>query len=83
MEIHIQLRLEEEFPDPEELSARHQLEDALEEEGIGSVVDAGAGGGVMDIYVEVKDAAAALPEIHRLLEEHGWDDVAKVSAVKD
>ena len=56
MEIHIQIKIQGDgFPSPEELDLRHELEDWIEDNGVGVVVDAGAGGGVMDIFIEPSD----------------------------
>ena len=60
-EIHITIRYDGAgLPSQAELATRHQLEDALEDEEVGEVVDAGGGMGVMDIYLDVDDVPAAL-----------------------
>jgi hypothetical protein len=66
--IEIQIKLQGDgFPTPEELEVRHKLEDTIEERNIGEVVDAGGGGGVMDVGVEVEDGEKAMNEIQNII----------------
>ena len=78
-ETHIQIRCDGNgFPSPEELNTRYALEDAIDEAGIGEIVDAGGGMGVMDIFVEVADPSAAQPAVTALVARVGLADRATV-----
>jgi hypothetical protein len=77
--IEIQIKLQGDgFPTPEELEVRHKLEDTIEERNIGEVVDAGGGGGVMDVGVEVEDGEKAMNEIQNIVRELKIEDITKV-----
>lgn len=65
-EIHIQYRLAGTFPSPEELAPWRAFEARLADE-IGEVTDRGAGGGVADVWVWVRDVDIALARIRELL----------------
>jgi hypothetical protein len=64
-EIHVQVRIAERFPSRKELASRRALEAALCE--IGEVTDAGAGGGVMDVWFRVDAADVAVPRVDEIL----------------
>ncbi|MEO8035726.1 MAG: hypothetical protein ABI837_14920 [Acidobacteriota bacterium] len=66
------------FPSPGEMKVRHELEDEIEGLGFGSVVDAGSGGGFMDIGVESEDPAKAKTGIDRLMQERHIEGTATV-----
>lgn len=81
MEIHIQMRLRGQgFPSPDELQLRYELEDALEDQGVGEVVEAGAGGGVMDIFLEVEDGNMAMLAARRMVEAQGLKEITTLYA---
>ena len=82
MEIHVELRIGGDgFPAAEQLRIRHELEDCIHDNGIGQVVDAGAGRGVMDIFVEAS-SDRALDAIERLIAERGLSQVASVRRIR-
>lgn len=69
MEIHIQIQLDRDgWPSREDLFLRYEIEDTLMEQGVGKVVDAGGGGGVMDIYL-VPERPDALSCVEQTLEK--------------
>lgn len=71
-EIRVQIRFAGAgFPSEEELDLRHTLEDMIEDRGIGEVVDAGAGLGVVDLAVAVSEPKKALSQISSLVAELG------------
>jgi hypothetical protein len=55
----------------EDLALRKQIEDRIEQEGIGRVVSSGAGSGQIDITVEVDNTAEAIPRIRKIALELG------------
>lgn len=78
-EIHIQIRYDGDgFPSSNELHTRYALEDAIDQAGIGEIVDAGGGMGVMDIFVEVADPSAAQPAVTAIVARVGLADRATV-----
>jgi hypothetical protein len=82
-EIHIRIECKADgFPTPSELASRHAVENALLEADVGQIVDSGSGRGVMDIFVEVVNAAEARLQIIAILEDLGLASRAKVSAVQ-
>ena len=69
-EVRIQIRCEGTgFPTGNELEIRNTLEELIEERGIGEVVDAGSGLGVMDLAVAVANPEAALRSINTLVDQ--------------
>jgi hypothetical protein len=81
-EIHLQMKLSGDgFPTPDELDLRYELEDWIEETGIGIVLEAGGGGGVMDIFVE-----PAAPDTHeqlaRMITERGLSDIMTLRVIE-
>ncbi len=83
-EIHIEIRCEGDgFPTPQELAKRHELEEALEAAEIGDVVDAGGGEGVMDVFVEVDDANAAVAMARSIVKKLGLADRATVQVTDE
>ena len=69
------------FATSDELAVRYALEDALVGAGVGEVVDAGSGDGVMDVFVEVANTAEAQSRIAVILKELGLHEVATVAVV--
>jgi hypothetical protein len=68
-EIHICVRCGGDgFPSADELSTRYALEDAIVEANVGEIVTAGAGAGVMDVFLTVRDEHAALSAVHAIVE---------------
>ena len=55
----------------EDLALRKQLEDRIEQEGIGRLVSSGAGSGQIDVTVEVDNTAEAIPKIRKILLDLG------------
>jgi len=77
--IHIEIKYEGEgLPTMELLHRRQAIEDGLESAGAGTVTDAGGGGGMMDIYLESKDVARALPFVHAAIKEAGFEKDARI-----
>lgn len=79
-EIHIQIKCAGDgFPSSEELASRHALEDALLEAEVGEIVDAGGGMGVMDVYLDVEDVAAAMATATEIVKRLGLENRAKIT----
>ncbi len=77
--IHIEIKYEGDgLPSMELLHRRKAIEDGLEAAGVGEVTDAGGGGGVMDIYLETKDVAHAMPFVHPAIKAAGFDKDARI-----
>jgi hypothetical protein len=77
--IHIEIKYPgEELPTIPLLKRREAIENALEAAGVGEVTDAGGGGGVMDIYLETKDVARAMPFVHAAVKEAGFENDARI-----
>jgi hypothetical protein len=71
-EIEISIRYTGDgMPSLDELRERQALERRLAETGCGEITDAGAGEGLLEIYLEVQDAAVALPIVEGLVAELG------------
>ena len=71
MEIQIQIKIPDtDFPSPNLLSTRDELEDDLMNYPEMTIVDIGSGLGVMDIALEVEKSKPALVIIQKLLEKH-------------
>jgi hypothetical protein len=84
MEIHIKFKLRGDgFAEPDELELRNEIEELIEARGIGEFRDAGSGMGVMDLYIEVEDAEAALPKLRVLLREQGAEGMATLRVIPD
>jgi hypothetical protein len=82
MEIHIQIKLAGDgFPSPDELDLRHELEDWLEDNGLGIVLDAGGGGGVMDIFFE-QSLPDAKEQVEALMNQRGLSEIVTVRVVE-
>ena len=62
----------------DELHARHALEDEIERRGIGSIADAGSGGGYMDLLVTADDPTRATGAIRSLLADAGMLEKATI-----
>ena len=83
MQIHIEFKLTGDgFPNADELRLRHELEDWILDRALGDIVDAGAGRGVMDIYVETSREDAQR-QIEQHLAARKTSVVAKVRRVED
>lgn len=73
--LHVEIKYQGEgLPSMELLHRRQAIEEGLESAGIGTITDAGGGGGVMDIYLQTKDVARAMPFVHAALKEAGFED---------
>lgn len=69
--FHVAMSLgSNDFPSPAQLATRHAFEDLVIERKLGKIVDAGAGGGVMDVFVKLRSASMA-EQLPGLLEEAG------------
>jgi hypothetical protein len=65
---------------PAELHARQELESAIEKSEIGSIVDAGSGGGWATVQVGVVDPKIATEQLRNLLQRRGLSDRAEITA---
>lgn len=77
MEVDIIITIEDDFPSSDELAVRHRLEDAIVEQKLGKITDAGAGMGAMDLALRVP-SGAKLKKLKALLEEQGLADRTKL-----
>lgn len=77
-EIHIQVDLATTFPSREELALRHLLEAACKER-VGQISGAGAGGGVMDVWVMVEDGDVGRNAVAAVLAELAITERTRVS----
>lgn len=75
--VHVRL-VKTEMPSAEELEARRQLEELIEVDRIGQVVESNAGVGYYAIIVEVDSTADAVPRIEAMLREANLRDRASV-----
>jgi len=83
MEIHVQMKLQGDgFLIRAELTTRNKIEDLIMERQIGEIVDAGAGLGVADIYIEVEDVEPAIQAVHHLLNELQLQDITTIKRVE-
>jgi hypothetical protein len=64
---------------PAELHERQALEAEIEKRGIGSIVDAGSGGGWATVQVGVADPTTAADELRNTLKERGLSDRGEIS----
>jgi len=55
----------------EDLALRKTLEKAVEQEHIGTVLDASSGNGHMEMTVEVDETVTTIPKIRAILSRHG------------
>lgn len=70
--VVIQVRLDRaELPSADDLALRQQLEERIERENVGRVVESKAEVGYYEITVEVKNTADAVPRIRAMLGEAG------------
>lgn len=77
--IHIEIKYPGEGLPPIPLLKRRQaIEEGLESAGAGTVIDAGGGGGVMDVYLETVDVAHALPFVREAVNAAGFHDEARI-----
>jgi hypothetical protein len=65
---------------PAELHERQAIESEIEKRGIGSIIDAGSGGGWATLQVGVADPNTAAEQLRDLLRERGLSDRAEISA---
>jgi hypothetical protein len=77
VEIQIKVRIESMFPSADELASRRMLEQGLDE--VGRVSGAGAGGGVMDLWVLVEHEDPAVTQIRGLVDRLGLTERTRVS----
>lgn len=77
MEVDIIITIEDDFPSSDELAVRHRLEDAIVEQKLGKITDAGTGMGAMDLALRVP-SGAKLKKLKALLEEQGLADRTKL-----
>jgi hypothetical protein len=78
--VTIRVRLEKsELPSETELAQRKQIEETIENEGIGNVSVAEAGVGWIGVSVEVDSTADAVPRIRDVLETMGLLERSTVS----
>ncbi|HEY4055672.1 MAG TPA: hypothetical protein VGM39_03660 [Kofleriaceae bacterium] len=68
-EIHVQVRLADNFPSQEELAVRAKLFEALA--GVGTPTGRGAGGGAMDLWYDVDDGPSGMRAIAAAVEQLG------------
>ena len=59
VEVHVQVKVAGQFATKPELELRNALEDLLASKGLGEVVDAGTGLGVMDLFLETDQPTEA------------------------
>lgn len=60
------------------MDARYAIEDRIIESGLGEIIDAGAGEGVMDVVVRVDDVQKGKTEIEAILDELTLSDVSTI-----
>ena len=75
--VHVRL-VKTEMPSAEELEERRQLEELIEVDRVGQVVESSAGVGYYAITVEVDSTADAVPRIEAMLREANLRDRASV-----
>ncbi len=77
--IHIEIKYEgDDLPTIHLLRRRQAIENGLESAGVGEVTDAGGGEGVMDIFLETKDVAHAMPFVLAAVKEAGFENDARI-----
>jgi len=69
--VQIQIRLEGTDPLPADLQLQRSIEDRIEREHIGRVVNSGSTPGAMNITVEVDETVNSIDKIRRLLRQAG------------
>jgi hypothetical protein len=78
-EVAVEVRYDGDgFPSKADMALRKTLEAAIAAAGISELIDAGAGGGVMDLNVFVWDAAIAAPQISAIVTRLDLDERASV-----
>jgi hypothetical protein len=71
-EVHLQIRVSgANFPTPSELQSRYEVEDFVRARGLGRIVDAGSGMGVMDVVIATADPEKAESELKELVARLG------------
>jgi len=80
MEIHISINIEEDFPNKEELEIQNKIEEFVNKNDLGKMVDAGAGMGIHDIFIE-SDRLDALERLSKFIEELGIMSKTKIEIV--
>ena len=81
VEVHVQIRVRGQFADDQELAVRNALEDLLTSKGLGEVVDAGSGMGVMDLALETGQPDESQRVVREFLREQGLLERATVKVV--
>ena len=80
-EVHIEIRYPgTDLPSLDLLHRRQELERALESAGAGEVTDAGAGGGILDIFLMTPDVQTSMPLIRSAVKAAGFEKDAKIEA---
>jgi hypothetical protein len=70
--VRVQLRLAASGPaPPEDMNARRTVEERIERERIGTILDEAGGPGFIDFTVQVDDTVRAIPRIQALLRDAG------------
>jgi hypothetical protein len=69
--VQMSIRASAEEPTPEDLALRKQIEDRIEQERLGRLVSAGAGGGYIDVVVEVDNSSAGIAQLRRIAQDLG------------
>ena len=64
--VQMSIRASAEEPTPEDLALRKQIEDRIEQERLGRLVSAGAGGGYIDVVVEVDNSSVGIAQLRRI-----------------
>lgn len=73
-EIHVQIVYPgDDLPSTDLLHRRQALEARLDASGAGEVTDAGAGGGVMDVFFTTQDVKRALPLVKQAVADLGFE----------
>ena len=69
--VQMLIRASAEDPTPEDLALRKGIEDRIEQERLGRLVSAGAGGGYIDVIVEVDNTSAGIAQLRRIAQDAG------------
>jgi hypothetical protein len=64
--VQMSIRLRGEEPTSEELELRRQVEQRIEQDNVGRLISTGAGGGYMDLTVEVDNTADAIEKMRKI-----------------
>ena len=81
-EIHIEIQIAGDgFPTDAEFAKRCELEDALASAEVGTVVVAGGGVGVMDLYMKVRNVPTAISQARLIIERLGLAGCTTIAPV--